>query len=416
MDPTKLASMFFPPRRAAAIMAVIPCLRVICGSKICTRFAVRTAILTPRSPMPKMTFAFSAFSAAPDLQAAKDEMTQRFLMDRTARPQGLALFSSAVSSAPNQNVVGVGIGEKEVEGKPTGVQALKFYVRCKILAAHLSPADTLPAMVNGLPTDIEEVGLFRALAKKAVPKARKARKAPPKSPKPVATAPVGPNPRQQLLPAQPGCSVGFRFPNQPDLRMAGTFGALVRDAGGTVYVLSNNHVLANVNRLPLGNPIFQPGLLDGGRPGRDRIADLTRFVKLDPQGANHFDAAIARAVDPAMVSRDILFIGPPAGVAAAQLDMIVHKFGRTTDYTVGRVIDVAADVSVVYNSVTLVFTNQILVRGLSEQPFSKAGDSGSLILQRSTNHAVGLLFAGSASHTIINHIQGVLDALNVQLA
>jgi hypothetical protein len=198
--------------------------------------------------------------------------------------------------------------------------------------------------------------------------------------------------------------------------MAGTFGALVGDAGGAIYVLSNNHVLADENRLPLGDPIFQPGLLDGGRPGRDRIADLTRFVRLDPQGTNDFDAAIARASDPAMVSRDILFIGAPAGVAAAQLDMIVHKFGRTTDYTVGRVIDVTADVSVAYDIGTLVFTDQILIRGLSEQPFSKAGDSGSLILQRSTNHAVGLLFAGSASHTIANHIQGVLGALNVQLA
>ena len=113
---------------------------------------------------------------------------------------------------------------------------------------------------------------------------------------------------------------------------------------------------------------------------------------------------------------DALFIGPPAGVAAAQFDMIVHKFGRTTDYTVGRVIDLTANVSVAYNIGTLVFTNQILIRGLSEQSFSEPGDSGSLILQRSTNQAVGLLFAGSPSHTIANHIQGVLDALNVQLA
>src|SRR5262249_32726203 len=162
--------------------------------------------------------------------------------------------------------------------------------------------------------------------------------------------------------AQPGCSVGFRFPNQPDLRMAGTFGALVRDAGGAVHVLSNNHVLANENRLPLGDPIFQPGLLDGGRPGRDRIADLTRFVPLDPQGPNAVAAATSRPPPPAVVPRDILFIGPPAGVAAAQLDMIVHKFGRTTDYTVGRVVDITADVSIAYDIGTLVFTNQILIR------------------------------------------------------
>jgi hypothetical protein len=176
--------------------------------------------------MPKLTFsAFSAVSS--DLQAAKDEMTQRFLMDRTARPQGLALFSLAVSPAPNQNLVGIGVGEKQVEGKPTGVQALKFYVRSKVPAAHLSPADALPATVSGLPTDIEEVGLFRALAKKAVSRAQKARKAPPKSPKPVATAASRPQPAA-AAPTRPTRLLGrlsipqpARFENGWDLRRAG---------------------------------------------------------------------------------------------------------------------------------------------------------------------------------------------------
>ena len=43
-------------------------------------------------------------------------------------------------------------------------------------------------------------------------------------------------------------------------------------------------------------------------------------------------------------------------------------------------------------------------------------DSGSLILDRRTNTAVGLLFAGSATHTLANPIQSVLDALDVSFA
>jgi hypothetical protein len=50
------------------------------------------------------------------------------------------------------------------------------------------------------------------------------------------------------------------------------------------------------------------------------------------------------------------------------------------------------------------------------QPFSDAGDSGALILERATGKAVGLLFAGSASHSAANHIDDVLAALHVQLA
>jgi hypothetical protein len=69
-----------------------------------------------------------------------------------------------------------------------------------------------------------------------------------------------------------------------------------------------------------------------------------------------------------------------------------------------------------YDLGNLTFTGQIIVVGNSGTSFSNAGDSGSLILERGTNKAVGLLFAGSASHTIANHIDDVLKALGVTLA
>lgn len=47
--------------------------------------------------------------------------------------------------------------------------------------------------------------------------------------------------------------------------MAGTFGAVVTKAGKR-FILSNNHVLAENGLISLGAPIFQPGLLDGGKP------------------------------------------------------------------------------------------------------------------------------------------------------
>jgi len=69
-----------------------------------------------------------------------------------------------------------------------------------------------------------------------------------------------------------------------------------------------------------------------------------------------------------------------------------------------------------YETGTFKFSGQLLIQGLNNKPFSAAGDSGSLILERSTNKAVGLLFAGSATHTIANQIKDVLTALNVTLA
>jgi Peptidase family S64 len=128
------------------------------------------------------------------------------------------------------------------------------------------------------------------------------------------------------------------------------------------------------------------------------------------------DCAIAKALSTSLVSNQILFIGAPQGVTQAAIDMAVHKFGRTTGYTVGRITSVDTDVKVGYDLGNLTFTEQIIVEGNSGTSFSNAGDSGSLILERGTNKAVALLFAGSSSHTIANHFDEVLKALGVSLA
>ena len=127
------------------------------------------------------------------------------------------------------------------------------------------------------------------------------------------------------------------------------------------------------------------------------------------------DCAIAKAPEKSLLSNSILYIGPPEGVAPAQLDMSVHKFGRTTGYRVGCVTSIDTDVTVQYDAGNIVFAEQMVIRG-EHGSFSDSGDSGSVILERATQKVVGLLFAGSRTHTIGNHIQNVLQALQVTLA
>jgi S1-C subfamily serine protease len=76
--------------------------------------------------------------------------------------------------------------------------------------------------------------------------------------------------------------------------MAGTFGALV-SKGQKRYILSNNHVIADENKLALGSSIFQPGFLDAGAPPNNRaIAGLGKFVALVfGGGTNKVDCAMA---------------------------------------------------------------------------------------------------------------------------
>jgi hypothetical protein len=325
------------------------------------------------------------------LLAAKAAAVEQFLGTGKAFT---GLTALAVSTKPEHNVVGVGVGWKVTKGKVTSRPCVRFYVERKVAEGSMPRAFLLPRAIRGMPTDVVETGRFVALAT------------------PIAQA--------RLRPAKGGCSVGFRFTgSQAGFVMAGTFGGLVTDPSGKRYILSNNHVLANENALPLGSPIFQPGLLDHGNPSTDQIARLSRFVKIRRSpAANEVDAAVAELLSPALAVRTILpkvgALSGPSPIAAA-VGMAVHKHGRTTGYRRGRVTDVAADVNVGYDFGTARFVDQIIVVGDAGLPFSGSGDSGSLIVDRKTGRATGLLFAGSTSHTIANHIARVVTALGVTL-
>jgi hypothetical protein len=320
-----------------------------------------------------------------DLEQAKATAVENFLA--AAAPQAdFAALTAATSH--RDNVVGVGIGTKVKNGKAMKTTAIRFYVDRKVPKNSVPKGDMLPSKINGIPTDVIETGRFFAQAL------------------PIA--------QQRLRPAKGGCSVGFQATG---FVMAGTLGCVVTD-GAKRFVLSNNHVLANENALPLNSPIFQPGLLDNGNPATDRIAKLSKFVRIKKVPAkNTVDAAIAGLDSPGLVSPRILpkvgKLGSTAPVPAAE-EMRVHKHGRTTGYTRGHVIDVAADVNITYDFGTARFVDQIIIVGESGS-FSDAGDSGSLIVDRTSKRATGLLFAGSATHTIANHVTDVLTALGVTL-
>ncbi|HEV7644577.1 MAG TPA: hypothetical protein VGO50_11585 [Pyrinomonadaceae bacterium] len=339
---------------------------------------------------------FSVFSTEDygDLKKAKQDWSKRLITNNAVVVSAFSAKSQSkvVSHKPNTNVVGVGIGEQTTNGVPSGILAVKFFVRKKYSKKELSKGDLLPETISGLPVDVEETGSFRAQTM--------------------------PNPRRRMRPARPGSSVGFEIPDSTFV-VAGTFGALVVK-NSKLYILSNNHVLADEGRLPIGSPIFQPGLLDGGNTNTDAIARLSQFVPFATSG-NEVDVAIAEVIRRSDVNKAILHIetllaGSPVGTKKAANDMVVHKFGRTTGYTVGRVTGIETDVMVDYDSGSFTFSDQILIVGRNNTSFSDAGDSGSLIVERSSGKAVGLLFAGTETHTVANHIGKVLSALKVKLA
>lgn len=63
-----------------------------------------------------------------------------------------------------KNVVGLGIGYKEVEGQETEQLSLVVMVRKKESPSRLDAADLIPSEIEGVPLDVKEVGEIVALS------------------------------------------------------------------------------------------------------------------------------------------------------------------------------------------------------------------------------------------------------------
>jgi len=230
--------------------------------------------------------------------------------------------------------------------------------------------------------------------------------------------------RSRQRPLLIGSSVGFL---SPDFVMAGTLGCFVRKGSSqALYILSNNHVLADENRYAKRKPIVQPGALDACDPSGDHVAKLSAYVKLVPGETNLVDCAIAK-LDAGIEANPSLIkgIGTLAGVREGALDIgdVVHKAGRTTGVRHGRVTAFELDGLVVeYDTGLISFDDQIEIEGSGNRSFSDSGDSGSLIVDADFK-AAALLFAGGdhggsndKGLTYGNPFQVVLSKLNVKLA
>jgi hypothetical protein len=200
---------------------------------------------------------------------------------------------------------------------------------------------------------------------------------------------------------------------------SGTLGSLVT-AGGTQYILSNNHVLGLAGRAQAGDDISQQGLIDNGCQVATVVADFT----VAPPLSSGVDAAIAQLRTGMMNStgliEDIGLISSTPKVPTVGL--AVEKSGRTTGNTTGTISSINTTVSVRYpkscgggGGTLFTFTNQVVI---NSSTFSAGGDSGSLIVSNNSatcTQPVALLFAGSSTSTIGNPIGQVLTQLSNSL-
>ncbi len=346
--------------------------------------------------MPELEDAVSAAVSAK--RAISGDLLSKALRKRPIE-DGMMMFMSVDEAVDNaaSNTHAVGVGVKEIDGVLT--PAIRVHVVQKIAKELLRPEDLIPKEISGVPTDVIEsppATIYTDIATTACTDTRRT--------------------RQRPLVA--GISVGHYQIT------AGTIGYFCRstkegDDRDATFVLSNNHVLANVNKGKIGDPIRQQGPLDGGTED-DKVATLYRFVELlTGADSNTVDCAIGLLDDGVEVKNEICMIGAIDGTTEAATQMLVRKHGRTSGYTEGVVSDLDLDVVVGMDAVTKAkFTGQIRIEAtIPYQAIGLGGDSGSLVVERHSQKAVGLYFAGPQSGTygIANPIEDVLSQLGVEL-
>lgn len=284
------------------------------------------------------------------------------------------------------NFIGSGWGVRFHHGEWIEDLAVVVYVNRKLPPESLRPSALLPQSMN--------VGLDRI---------------------PIDVFETGPIYPQAFIgherPARIGVSVGHK-----DVT-SGTLGAIMRDAGGALFILSNNHVLANENNAFTGDRIDQPGpddQLDKTGATDYSIGGLNYFFPLDFSGGdNHVDCATCRVhAGGGHVVNDcargemsaptswqpavgLLFAGSgtityhnpmPSVISTIGMGFVngsayrwpnllepIQKTGRTTEYTTGQVNQTDAEALIAYGAKTARFVGQI-----ASNPMSAPGDSGSV--------------------------------------
>jgi hypothetical protein len=212
---------------------------------------------------------------------------------------------------------------------------------------------------------------------------------------------TGSNLRSVLRPVSPGAS--FSSGPKENYLSASSVCCVVTDSAGKKYLL-----LINQMDIKLGDHILQPGTLDGGKPQHE-VATVTNL------GGQFSQAALALLKNGVAATNEIPGFGKINGVADAEPDQVVVHVGRSTGIVRGRVTHTDLDVIVQMADGPLKLTDMIVVEGLNGRNFSAGGDSGSPVLTPD-GKLLGVIVAGSQTHTIVMPIRRFWQGLRVELA
>jgi len=292
-----------------------------------------------------------------------------------------------------KSVSGIGIGNKWVNGHPTDQPAIIVFVEKKkpinTLLSKFSASEVIPPHIDGVPTDIVEVGVI-----------------------------VKQGNTTKVRPIVPGYSCSHQKVT------AGTIGGMFLDRDNEPVILTNNHVAACENAAKIGDLIYQPGTIDSrgsmafsgwSNPSTlPYFATLKDFAPITRDTANNQDSAIA-AIHPSFISSGMIspiyptINRPLSGFSNPLPNTQVQKVGRTTGYTTGQIIAIDSTFTIGYDMGPIKFIGCVVCNAMSA-----GGDSGSIIMNMNSE-AVSLLFAGSNKVTLSSPIDTVVRRYGLKL-
>ncbi|HYT74090.1 MAG TPA: hypothetical protein VEL79_05020, partial [Vicinamibacterales bacterium] len=307
----------------------------------------------------------------------------------------------------------VGLGGRIVGGRPTGDVAIKVFVTRKRPASEVPPDELVPASIEGVPTDVVELGRVRRAT--GVP---------------GVTRPSGKLADfKEYSPLRGGISVATE-----GKQGFATLGCLLVDPNDSsgVYALTNHHVVTVDGKLSLSRQVAHPSTTNSTFDEASSIGIVAAGID---DGIR--DAAIVRLATGGEWLPLIEEIGWVRGTHDVTLDEMrteqyqVRKRGTKTGLTGGVVVGYDVETAV-EGSIT---KGNLIIRPNADPAdpeevtfFSFEGDSGSAVVNEA-NEVVGLFYAtdhdeaaGTIGQGIVTPIATVLrafkdhDHLDLQVA
>jgi len=290
---------------------------------------------------------------------------------------------------PSKNV-------KHVAGEKTNRPAHVILVKKKKPKKDLKPDEVVPSALNGVETDVIEIGEIKALGV-----------------------------TKRFRPLKCGPSIGNITIT------AGTPGGPAQFEEGTGWC-TNSHVACESIRKDLSaqeRKCVQPGKIDSGKYPEDYVG-YVRKAYITPQGYaayNDFAFILADKPDlfkePLIYDMDLPWLEPVSSADMKPGDTLWKPITRTTNLSSAKVVSVGATVSVNYGNDGTITHKECLITGV----MSAGGDSGSWCgklvegeavrenLMRDVNrHPATYLFAGSNTTTIHHDLLSAMNGMSIK--